>query len=48
MVVDDFSSIAQDLLASLKKEIPLKEIARPTEGGEDWFLSEIAEESLLE
>jgi hypothetical protein len=46
LVVDDFSPIARDLLASLKKEVPLKEIARPNDGGEDWFLNEIAVESL--
>lgn len=47
LVVEDFSSIARDLLASLEKEIPLKEIVRPKDGGEDWFMNEITVESLL-
>mgnify|MGYP001593304224 CR=1 FL=1 len=45
LAVDDFLPIARAILASLQNEIPVAEIARPDDPGEDWLLREIATES---
>ncbi|MBI4523041.1 MAG: DUF4911 domain-containing protein [Deltaproteobacteria bacterium] len=45
MVVDDFRATARAILDSLKQEIPLYEVPRPAEIGDDWLLRELAEES---
>jgi len=45
LAVDDFLPIARAILASLQSEIPVAEIARPDNPGEDWLLREIATES---
>lgn len=45
MVVDDFLSVARSILTSLKNEVPLTEIPRPADIGEDWLLRELATES---
>jgi len=42
LVVEDFLSAGRAILTSLKSEIPLSEIPRPTEIGEDWLLRELA------
>lgn len=42
MVVKDFLSAARAILASLKKEIALREMPRPAEIGDDWLLRELA------
>ena len=42
MVVDDFLSTARSILASLRNEVSLNEIARPADIGEDWLLRELA------
>ena len=41
MVVDDFLSTARSILASLKNEVSLNEIARPADIGDDWLLREL-------
>ncbi len=45
MVVQDFLPTARLILDSLKKEVPLNEIPRPIEIGEDWLLNELATDS---
>lgn len=42
LVPDDFLSTARSILASLKSEVPLAEIPRPADIGEDWLLRELA------
>lgn len=42
LAADDFIDTAHAVLASLKDEIPLVEIPRPDQMGEDWLLRELA------
>ncbi len=42
MVVDDFQEIARSIRASLNHEVPLREIPRPPDMGNDWLLRELA------
>jgi len=42
LAVDDFIGTARSILTSLKDEIPLVEIPRPDQMGEDWLLLELA------
>lgn len=42
LVVEDFSETARSILTSLKNEVPLTEIPRPADIGEDWLLRELA------
>ena len=44
LAMDDFIDAARAILASLKKEIPLREIPRPAEIEDDWFMVELAAE----
>lgn len=45
LAMSDFLDTARQILQSLKSEIPLREIARPTESNDDWFMAELAAES---
>ena len=45
MAVEDFLDTARSIVDSLKQEIPLTEIPRPTDIGEDWLLKELSTES---
>ncbi len=42
LVVEDFLEAARSILTYLKNEVPLTEIPRPTDIGEDWLLRELA------
>lgn len=42
LVVDDFLNVARSILDSLQKEVPLMEIPRPDDIGDDWLLRELA------
>ena len=42
LVVDDFLDVARSILDSLQKEVPLMEIPRPDDIGDDWLLRELA------
>jgi len=42
LVVDDFLNVARSILDSLRKEVPLMEIPRPDDIGDDWLLRELA------
>ena len=44
LAMNDFVTIARAILASLEKEIPLREIARPANVEDDWFMTELAAE----
>ena len=46
LVVDDFLDVARSILDSLQKEIPLMEIPRPDDIGDDWLLQELEVEGL--
>jgi hypothetical protein len=42
LVVEDFVSVGRSILTSLRSEVPLTEIPRPADIGEDWLLRELA------
>ena len=44
LVVDDFLDVARAILTSLKNEVPLAEISRPEDIGDDWLMRELATE----
>ena len=44
LAMNDFVAVARAILASLEKEIPLREIARPANVQDDWFMVELAAE----
>ncbi len=44
LVVDDFLNVARSILDSCQKEVPLMEIPRPDNIGDDWLLKELATE----
>jgi len=45
LAVDDFLDVARAILASLKNEVPLVEIPRPDDTGDDWLMNELAADS---
>jgi Domain of unknown function (DUF4911) len=48
LAMADFLHPAREILKSLKTEIELKEIPRPADMKEDWFMAELAAESSAE
>jgi hypothetical protein len=44
LAMNEFVAVARAILASLEKEIPLREIARPANVQDDWFMTELAAE----
>ena len=44
LAMNDFVAVARAILASLKREVPLREIARPANVQDDWFMVELAAE----
>jgi hypothetical protein len=42
LVVEDFIDTARAILDALKEEVPLAEIPRPVEIGDDWLMRELA------
>ena len=44
LAMNDFVAVARAILASLEREVPLREIARPTNVQDDWFMVELAAE----
>jgi hypothetical protein len=44
LVVDDFVEVARHILTSVKSEVPLTEIPRPPDTGDDWLMNELATE----
>jgi hypothetical protein len=45
LAMPDFIAAAREILAALKQEVPLAEIPRPADMGDDWFMAELEEES---
>ncbi len=45
MVVQDFLPTARLILDSLKNEVAVNEVPRPSEIGDDWLLNELAADS---
>ncbi|MBI3061397.1 MAG: hypothetical protein HYY83_05405 [Deltaproteobacteria bacterium] len=45
LAVDDFLDVARAILASLKTEVPLVEIPRPDDIGDDWLMKALAAHS---
>ncbi|HEU4343444.1 MAG TPA: DUF4911 domain-containing protein [Candidatus Binatia bacterium] len=45
LAVADFVAVAREIIESLKQEVPLFEIPRPGDLGDDWLMAEIALET---
>jgi len=45
LAVADFAEVARNILQSLQREVPLREVARPASVADDWLLAELAAES---
>ena len=45
LAMSDFLDIARQILTSLQKDIPLREIPRPDDMNDDWFMVEVFAES---
>jgi hypothetical protein len=45
LAVADFVAVARDIIESLKQEVPLFEISRPADLGDDWLMAELAGEA---
>lgn len=45
LAVDDFLNTARSILDAIKRDVPLMEIPRPADVGDDWFMTELAAES---
>ena len=46
LVVEDFLDVGRAVVACLKNEVPLAEVLRPEEIGDDWLLQELEVEEL--
>ena len=42
LAMDDFLDTARSILASIKRDVPLREISRPADVGDDWLMTELA------
>ena len=45
LAMDDFLHTARSILASIQRDVPLLEIPRPADMGDDWLMTELAVES---
>ena len=46
LAAPDFAVVAREILLSLKRDVPLKEIPQPSDIGADWLMTELAAESI--
>jgi uncharacterized protein DUF4911 len=46
LAAPDFAVVAREILLSLKQEVPLEEIPRPSDMSTDWLMTELAAESI--
>jgi Domain of unknown function (DUF4911) len=46
LAMNDFFATARRILDSIKDDVPLREIPRPADMNDDWFMVELATESL--
>lgn len=44
LAMEDFLGTAQNILEAIKSDIPLREIPRPGDVGDDWLMMELATE----
>lgn len=44
LAMNDFVDAARQILASIENDIPLRQIPRPAEMKDDWFMAELAAE----
>ncbi|HEX7232192.1 MAG TPA: DUF4911 domain-containing protein [Candidatus Binatia bacterium] len=44
LAMDDFLDSARAIIASLEREIPLRQISRPPNISDDWLMTELARE----
>ena len=47
LAMDDFLDTARHILVSIQKDIPLREIPRPADMKDDWFMTELFAESAI-
>ena len=47
LAAPDFTGVVREILASLKREIPLNEIPRPADMRDDWLMAALAARSAL-
>ena len=47
LAMDDFLAVARKILDSLRRDVALREIARPADTKDDWFMTELTAESAL-
>ena len=45
LAMEDFLETARQILDSLKREIPLVEISRPSDMTDDWFMAELSDDA---
>jgi hypothetical protein len=42
LVMPDFADAAEKILDSIKNDVPLREIPRPADAKDDWFMAELS------
>jgi hypothetical protein len=42
LVMPDFADAARKILESIKNDVPLREIPRPVDAKDDWFMAELS------
>jgi hypothetical protein len=42
LVMPDFADAARKILDSIKNDVPLREIPRPADAKDDWFMAELS------
>ena len=47
LAMEDFIGVARGILESIRRDILVREIPRPAETKDDWFMSELIAESAL-
>lgn len=47
LAMNDFLDAARAILDSIRKDIPLREVSRPAEMKDDWFMTELLAEAEL-
>ena len=45
LAMGDFLDTARSILNSIRRDVPIVEIPRPTDVGDDWLMTELAAES---
>jgi hypothetical protein len=43
--MSDFVDVARQILASIQNDLPVREIAKPADMKDDWFMTELFTES---